>query len=165
MIHKDEYTGEMNNFARWVSAVAPALDRPWIYPIRNDGSEDARQLFDHGFVVGRVLELAGALEQDLDGLEFGIVSRTYATHLVDNPPKGLRVIRLPYPETHGTPVLIVPEGPGDGTIAFLYALRDLSADYFSCALSLPLSHDYRIEVGYADGALSQMHISLIPRED
>lgn len=134
IIKNTEYSKDMKHFSRWMSTTT---DRnPWFYPLNVCSMRDSfRRLVDHGFVTSRVLQLSEVIDADVEGVEFGIVARTYLSdEELEKAPEGLRVVRLPYIAECGLPVLVYPVGLGDGTDQFLRALQYLPATEYAYAL-------------------------------
>lgn len=106
---------------------------------------DLDRLLDHGFIADR----ACVWDKRLEGHEIAFVARTYANEgIIDNPPAGLRVVRLPA-EFMGPgdrpdisiPIAVVINGPTHAAEAVLSCCTHMRADMLAFALSLDMIND------------------------
>lgn len=103
------------------------------------GDHDLQSLMDHGFIA----DLACVWDDRLEGHEIAIVARTYADDaLIDNPPDGLRIIRLPAkfmgPDDRpdiSQAIAIVIESKSPSAEAVLTCCTRLPADMLAYAIS------------------------------
>jgi hypothetical protein len=103
------------------------------------------RLVDHGFIADR----ACVWGESLDGHELAVVARTYCSDKeIDDPPEGLRCIRLPKvvmgPDDPGTAIAVVVTGATPAAERLLTAFTSMPADMLTFAISLELQHQ-----GYA----------------
>lgn len=122
------------------------------YLPRGGGGVDCfSRLIDHGFIVDQAAlyaTLAGA-SSDLSGHEIAIVSRTYcADDEIDNPPDGLKCVRLPDRFLGGdvessTVIMTVIAGDTPAALAFLNCCSALPARLLGVTLSREM-----IDMGY-----------------
>lgn len=98
------------------------------------GTKDFPTLMDHGFIA----DSACVWDERLEGHEFALIARTYASDdKIDNPPPGLKIIRLDpivKGEDPGTAIGIVVESKTLVSECFLEAFLNLPAWYFSHAI-------------------------------
>lgn len=123
-----------------------------------EGSDFAR-LIDHGIGVARVCLLSDVLGDVVDGVEFGIFSRTYLDSAgikrltqKGGSLHGMTVVELPMPKDFGTWVLSFPgrgAAPSKALNAFCNALLNLQAGEFSYVLPQYLGGS--LLVSLADG--------------
>lgn len=104
---------------------------------------DLNALTDHGFIADK----ACVWDSRLEGHEFALIARTYAPDdKIDNPPTGLKIIRLD-PAVNGvdpgTAIAIVVESKSAISECLLQAFLNLPAWYF--AHSIPRS---MVDEGY-----------------
>lgn len=95
-----------------------------------------QHLLDHGFLA----DCASVWCKDLKGSEIAIISRTYCENdEIDNPPAGLRCVRLPQavmgPNDIGTPIATAIVSNTTAAEEVLQACTSLPADLFAFALS------------------------------
>lgn len=106
---------------------------------------DVEVLLDHGFIADR----ACVWSDELKGHEIAIISRTYAEDdIIDNPPVGLKCIRLP-PEVMGAKdlgaaIATVITGPTKSAEFFLRACLRLPVDMLAYAIHQDMQFCYAI---------------------
>ncbi|SLM31042.1 hypothetical protein MTBBW1_2620006 [Desulfamplus magnetovallimortis] len=86
MKKKPEYVFGAKNFEKWGECKT--------YPLfMMNCPHDIASIVDHGFIADRACIWGG---DEFEGYEMAVVSRTYCSDdVIDNPPEGLRCIRLP----------------------------------------------------------------------
>lgn len=117
------------------------------------------QLFDHGFIADRACVWGGP---ELEGCEIAIVSRTYIPDAsIDNPPKGLRCVRLYFPTTSpGTIIATVINKATPAANVFLRLCCYLPVEMFAFCLPADLIGDWKIEISVPGVNFSQL---VVPR--
>lgn len=116
------------------------------YGIEAGYSNYLSRLMDHGFIADR----ACVWDKRLEGHEVAIVARTYCSdEEIDNPPPGLRCVRLPDrvkgSKEPGTAIAVVVTGKSKVAEDVLTACTSMPADMISHALPLAMLHaGYRI---------------------
>lgn len=100
-----------------------------------------RSLLDHGFIVDR----ACVWDKRLEGHEMAIVARTYCDDdAIDNPPAGLRCVRLDDSVLGGDPgtaVAVVIVGKSAASESILTACTHIPADMFAYMIPLDMQND------------------------
>lgn len=100
-------------------------------------------LVDHGFVA----DSACCWSEELDGIELVIVARTYvADDKIDNPPEGIKIVRLPDelmgPEECGTVIAIAVVGVSPEAENILTYFLKVPATMLAFAISRELADGY-----------------------
>ena len=99
------------------------------------------RLLDHGFVADR----ACVWDHRLEGHELAVVARTYCDdNTIDNPPDGLRCIRLDASvcgDDPGTAIAVVITGNTPASVAVLSACTSMPADMLAFMLPLNMVND------------------------
>ncbi|MBF0234004.1 MAG: hypothetical protein HQK65_13340 [Desulfamplus sp.] len=86
MNNKPEYLFGSDHFEEWAECKTYPL-----FMIKCPG--DIANIVDHGFIADRACIWGGA---EFHGYEMAVISRTYCSDdVIDNPPSGLKCIRLP----------------------------------------------------------------------
>lgn len=112
------------------------------YKITGSLENRLSRLLDHGFVADR----ACCWDKRLEGHELAIVARTYCgDEEIDNPPSGLRCIRLPKsvmgPDDLGTAIAVVVVGKTEASESVLSACTSMPADMLAFMIPLSMQHD------------------------
>lgn len=120
-------------------------------------------LLDHGFIA----DAACVWNKKLDGHELAIVSRTYCEdETIDNPPKGLKCIRLANvmgEDDPGTAIATVIIGATPASVDFLNACKEVPINMFPCLLSQEMAQKYSISLSLED-QIVKVGINKIKRE-
>lgn len=117
-------------------------------------------LIDHAFIA----DCAPVWSKELDGHEVAIISRTYAKdELIDNPPAGLKVIRLPKEvmgvDDLGTAIAIAITSKTKESEKVLQSFTDLPTSLLSCVISREMADD-GYYVGVFNNGLNEYSVKL-----
>lgn len=143
---KKEYLFGRKHFQKWSKC-----HRTFSIDVKN-ASDSLRRLFDHGFLVDAAVVWGG---HEFKGHELSIVSRTYCEYYeIDNPPKGLRCVRLPKEvmgkDDEGTAIATVITEPSTFADAVVNMCLHLPAWLLPCLLSKSMVECYHIAIQATD---------------
>ena len=132
------------------------------YPLSGVGSiyPDIHGLLDHGFIADRAVVWGGRFTHELEGHEIAFISRTYQPDsVIDNPPSGLRCIRLPKEvmgkDDLGTAIATIITGMTPHSNDLINQCMYLPIESFSCVIPLSMQNDgYGILIRGANHNLS-----------